>query len=125
MGTKTGKSSKKKNAERLAEATQKAADIIRAAEREAERIIQELRRLQKEKQAEVKEHELVEAKQRLAAALPKVEKRKKAKKAASRHVFQPGDEVKVTSLNQKGYLIEKRVGRRMASAARHLKTENS
>nr|WP_060788414.1 endonuclease MutS2 [Geobacillus zalihae] len=94
-------------AERLAEATQKAADIIRAAEREAERIIQELRRLQKEKQAEVKEHELVEAKKRLAAAMPKVEKRKKAKKAASRHVFQPGDEVKVTSLNQKGYLIEK------------------
>ncbi|OPX04856.1 endonuclease MutS2 [Geobacillus proteiniphilus] len=93
--------------ERLAEAAQKAADIIRTAEREAERIIQELRRLQKEKRAEVKEHELVEAKQRLAAAMPKVEKRKKAKKAASRHMFQPGDEVKVTSLNQKGYLIEK------------------
>jgi len=93
--------------ERLAEAAKQAADIIRAAEREAERIIQELRRLQKEKQAEVKEHELIATKQRLAAAMPKVEKRKKAKKAAARHVFQPGDEVKVASLNQKGYLIEK------------------
>ncbi|OQP06392.1 endonuclease MutS2 [Geobacillus sp. 46C-IIa] len=94
-------------AEQLAEAAQKAADIIRAAEREAERTIHELRRLQKEKQAEVKEHELIAAKQRLAAAMPTVEKRKKAKKAAARHAFQPGDEVKVTSLNQKGYLIEK------------------
>ncbi|MFC0297248.1 endonuclease MutS2 [Geobacillus jurassicus] len=90
--------------ERLAEAAQKAEDIIRAAEREAKRIIHELRRLQKEKQAEVKEHELIAAKQRLTAAMPKVEKRKKA---AARHAFQPGDEVKVTSLNQKGYLIEK------------------
>ena len=93
--------------ERLAEAAKQATDIIRAAEREAERVIHELRRLQKEKQAEVKEHELAEAKQRLAAAVPKVEKRKRAKKQAPRHVFQPGDEVKVTSLNQKGYLIEK------------------
>lgn len=93
--------------ERLAEAAKQATDIIRAAEREAERVIHELRRLQKEKQAEVKDHELLEAKQRLAAAVPKVEKRKKAKKQAPRHVFQPGDEVKVTSLNQKGYLIEK------------------
>ncbi|WP_412101686.1 endonuclease MutS2 [Geobacillus thermodenitrificans] len=96
-----------KKAEQLAEAAQKAADIIRAAEREAERIINELRRLQKEKQAEVKEHELIAAKQRLAAAVPVVEKRKKTKKATARHAFQPGDEVKVTSLNQKGYLLEK------------------
>ncbi|MED0662765.1 endonuclease MutS2 [Geobacillus thermodenitrificans] len=96
-----------KKAEQLAEAAQKATDIIRAAEREAERIINELRRLQKEKQAEVKEHELIAAKQRLAAAVPVVEKRKKTKKATARHAFQPGDEVKVTSLNQKGYLLEK------------------
>ncbi|WP_370454547.1 endonuclease MutS2 [Geobacillus sp. C56-T2] len=93
--------------ERLAEAAKQATDIIRAAEREAERIIHELRRLQKEKRAEVNEQELAAAKQRLAAAVPKVEKRKKAKKAVSRRVFQPGDEVRVTSLNQKGYLIEK------------------
>ncbi|MGG3922270.1 endonuclease MutS2, partial [Geobacillus thermodenitrificans] len=96
-----------KKAEQLAEAAQKATDIIRAAEREAERIINELRRLKKEKQAEVKEHELIAAKQRLAAAVPVVEKRKKTKKATARHAFQPGDEVKVTSLNQKGYLLEK------------------
>ncbi|QNU32182.1 endonuclease MutS2 [Geobacillus sp. 47C-IIb] len=96
-----------KKAEQLAEAAQKATDIIRAAEREAERIINELRRLQKEKQAEVKEHELIAAKQRLAAAVPVVEKRKKTKKATARHAFQSGDEVKVTSLNQKGYLLEK------------------
>jgi len=96
-----------KKAEQLAEAAQKATDIIRAAEREAERIINELRRLQKEKQAEVKEHELIAAKQRLAAAVPVVEKRKKTKNATARHAFQSGDEVKVTSLNQKGYLLEK------------------
>ncbi|MEB3750237.1 Endonuclease MutS2 [Geobacillus icigianus] len=93
--------------ERLAEAAKQATDIIRAAEREAERIIHELRRLQKEKRAEVNEQELAAAKQRLAAAVPKAKKRNTAKKAVSRHVFQPGDEVRVTSLNQKGYLIEK------------------
>jgi DNA mismatch repair protein MutS2 len=91
----------------IEEAKQKAADIIRASQQEAERIIQELRRMQKEKQAEIKEHELIEAKKRLAEAMPTLAKKKKERKKAARHIFQPGDEVKVTSLNQKGYLVEK------------------
>ncbi|BDG44574.1 endonuclease MutS2 [Saccharococcus caldoxylosilyticus] len=96
-----------KQDEIIDEAKRKAADIIRASQQEAERIIQELRRMQKEKQAEIKEHELIEAKKRLAEAMPTLAKKKKERKKEKRHVFQPGDEVKVTSLNQKGYLVEK------------------
>jgi DNA mismatch repair protein MutS2 len=97
-----------KRDELIEEAKRKAAEIVKASQQEAEKIISELRRMQKEKLAEIKEHELIEARKRLEEAAPKLDTKKKTKQTkASQHVFQPGDEVKVINLNQKGHLIEK------------------
>jgi DNA mismatch repair protein MutS2 len=97
-----------KRDELIEEAKRKAAEIVKVSQQEAEEIIRKLRQMQKEKLAEIKEHELIEAKKRLEEAAPKLDSKKKTKQTkASQHEFQPGDEVKVTNLNQKGHLIEK------------------
>jgi DNA mismatch repair protein MutS2 len=89
-------------------AAEKAADIIEKAKDEAEQIIRDLRKMRMEKHAEVKEHELIEAKKRLAEAAPQVSKtQNKIKPKNDKHAFAPGDEVKVLSFGQKGHLLEK------------------
>ncbi|MBT2688159.1 endonuclease MutS2 [Bacillus sp. ISL-47] len=89
-------------------AAEKAADIIEKAKAEAEQIIRDLRKMRMEKHAEVKEHELIEAKKRLAEAAPQIRKtQNKAKPKNDKHTFAPGDEVKVLSFGQKGHLLEK------------------
>lgn len=89
-------------------AAEKAADIIEKAKTEAEEIIRGLRKMRMEKHAEIKEHELIEAKKRLADAAPEVGKTKtKFKQKNDRHAFVPSDEVKVLSFGQKGQLLEK------------------
>ncbi len=89
-------------------AAEKAADIVEKAKAEAEQIIRDLRKMRMEKHAEVKEHELIEAKKRLAEAAPKAGKTSnKAKPKNNKHVFETGDEVKVLSFGQKGHLLEK------------------
>lgn len=89
-------------------AAAEAANIIGKAQDEAEEIIRDLRQMRIEKHAEVKEHELIEAKKRLSAAIPEAGKQHKNKpKTNHKHVFHPGDEVKVLSFGQKGQLIEK------------------
>ena len=60
-----------------------------------------------EKQADVKEHELIDAKKRLEEAAPELKKSPKMAVSSQKRAWQPGDEVKVTSFGQKGYLIEK------------------
>ncbi len=61
-----------------------------------------------ENSAEIKEHELIQAKKQLEEAAPKLNKTQQQRKANSnKHVLQPGDEVKVVSFDQKGHLIEK------------------
>ncbi len=61
-----------------------------------------------EKQADVKEHELIDAQKRLNEAAPKEKKTKNPSiKQSKKHMFKPGDEVKVLSFNQKGQLISK------------------
>jgi DNA mismatch repair protein MutS2 len=88
-------------------AQDKAADIVEKAKSEAEYIIRELRKLRLEKNAEVKEHELIEARKRLEDATPKVKKSSQRIQAKSKaHTFTPGDEVKVLTFDQKGTLIE-------------------
>ncbi|PAE21611.1 endonuclease MutS2 [Bacillus sp. 7504-2] len=88
-------------------AKEKAQEIIEKAKVESEEVIRSLRKMQIEKQAEVKEHELIEAKKRLEEAVPKTKQSKKAAvQKNSTHVFKPGDEVKVVSFDQKGNLIE-------------------
>ena len=92
----------------IEEAKRKANEIVKASQQEAEQIIRELRQMQLEKQAEIKEHELIEARKRLEEAAPKLENKKKIHQTkGTRHEFRPGDEVKVVNLNQKGHLIEK------------------
>lgn len=89
-------------------AEQEARAIVEKAKKEAEEIIRELRRMRIEKQAEVKEHELIEARRRLDEAAPEKRENNKGKKLkAQKHKFKPGDEVKVLSFDQKGHLVEK------------------
>lgn len=88
-------------------AQEKAADIVEKAKSEAEYIIRELRKLRLEKNAEVKEHELIEARKRLEEATPKVKKSsQRVQTKSTTHTFTPGDEVKVLTFDQKGTLIE-------------------
>jgi DNA mismatch repair protein MutS2 len=88
-------------------AQEKAADIVDKAKTEAEYIIRELRKLRLEKNAEVKEHELIEARKRLEEATPKVKKSSQRVQTKSKtHTFTSGDEVKVLTFDQKGTLIE-------------------
>ncbi|WP_449621202.1 endonuclease MutS2 [Robertmurraya sp. Marseille-Q9965] len=95
--------------ETLAEkAKEKAQLIIEKAKTEAEEIIRDLRKMQFEKHAEVKEHELIEAKRRLEEAVPKTKQSKKTAAIANqKHNFKPGDEVKVLSFGQTGQLIKR------------------
>ncbi|MDM5208714.1 endonuclease MutS2 [Cytobacillus kochii] len=88
-------------------AKEEAASIVEKAKEEAESIISELRQMRIEKHAEVKEHELIEARKRLSDAAPEIVKKQKKKSANQTHQFQPGDEVKVLSFGQKGQLLEK------------------
>ena len=90
-------------------AREKAKKIVEDARREAESVISELRAMRLNAGAQVKEHELIEAKKRLEGAAPAEPLHKKAKgKAKSlKHELQSGDEVKVISYGQKGTLIEK------------------
>ncbi|WP_141431975.1 endonuclease MutS2 [Bacillus sp. 03113] len=88
-------------------ASKEAAEIVEKAKREADEIIRELRQIQLEKKAEVKEHELIEARKRLNEAAPTMPTKKAVSDKKKHHVFNRGDEVKVLSFGQKGQLIEK------------------
>ncbi|NUH86121.1 endonuclease MutS2 [Bacillus firmus] len=89
-------------------AAEKAGDIVEKAKAEAEEIIRDLRKMRMEKHAEVKEHELIEAKKRLSDAAPQMSTAKnKLKPKNTKHAFEAGDEAKVLSFGQKGHLLEK------------------
>ncbi|WP_379965572.1 endonuclease MutS2 [Ectobacillus sp. sgz5001026] len=84
-----------------------AEEKVEAAKKEAETIIRELRLLRKEQLANVKEHELIDAKSRLDHAAPTLITKKKAeKKQGSKRVLRSGDEVKVLTFGQKGQLLD-------------------
>jgi DNA mismatch repair protein MutS2 len=87
-------------------ARREAKTIIKQAEHEADEIIKQLRQMQLQKSIEIKEHELIDAKKRLEEAIP-ASKQKFVTTKTPVHSFQPGDEVKVISFDQKGYIIEK------------------
>ena len=88
-------------------AAQKAADLVEQAKKEAEAIIADLRKMRLEKSADIKEHELIEARKRLEKAAPVVKKTSKQIVKKAPRTIQPGDEVKVISFGQKGHAIEK------------------
>lgn len=94
----------------LEEAEQQAAEKVKAAMKEAEDIIHELRTI-KEEHKSFKDHELINAKKRLESAMPVFEKSKKPEKPKTqKRDFKPGDEVKVLTFGQKGTLLEKTGG---------------
>lgn len=89
-------------------AADEARDIIEKAKREADGVIHDLRKMRHEKQAEIKEHELIDAQKKLSEAAPKEKKSQNpALRQTKKHVFTPGDEVKVLSFGQKGSLVKK------------------
>ncbi|MDP4163476.1 MAG: endonuclease MutS2 [Bacillota bacterium] len=89
-------------------AAAKAGAIVEQAKEEAEKIIHDLRRMRIEKQADVKEHELIEAKRLLEEAAPVLKKtQKQVEKKNQKHSYKPGDEVKVLTFGQKGMIIDK------------------
>lgn len=92
---------------RLEKAEKEAAAVLEKARKEAETIISDLRKLAMEEGASVKEHKLIEARRRLDEAEP-APRRKTAPKSAAKpkRTIQPGDEVAVHSLNQKGHVVE-------------------
>lgn len=89
-------------------AARKAEDMVEQSKAEAEKIIRDLRKLRIEKHAEVKEHELIDARKRMEKAVPQLEKSpKQQKKKDKKHRYMPGDEVKVLTFGQKGILVDK------------------
>lgn len=93
----------------LKKAREKAERALKDARQEAEEIIEDLRHYKKNGQ--VKEHQLIDAKTKLAHALDSLEQNNSAasqqpvQKAASG--FQPGDTVKIISFGQDGYIVNK------------------
>ncbi len=87
-------------------AKEKAKKIVEEARVESEAVISDLRAMRLNAGANVKEHELIEARKRLEGAAPEEKKKKLQAKAAPRPL-EAGDEVKVITYGQKGTLVEK------------------
>ena len=92
----------------LEKAAEQAGEILEEAKSEAEKVIRDLRKMRIEKHADIKEHELIDAKRRLEAATPEIKRSStQVKKKTKQHTLTPGDEVKVLTFGQKGTLLEK------------------
>ncbi|MHC5268186.1 endonuclease MutS2 [Enterococcus sp. LJL98] len=95
----------------LAKGRKEANALIEAAKEEAEKIIAEIRQMQRfGSQVPVKEHELIDAKSKLSQlSHPEdhLQKNKVLKKAKAAKKLKIGDEVMVTSFGQRGELLKK------------------
>ena len=92
----------------LEKAAEQAGEILEEAKSEAEKVIRDLRKMRIEKHADIKEHELIDAKRRLEAATPEIKKSSnQVKQKTKKHSLTPGDEVNVLTFGQKGTLLEK------------------
>ncbi|WP_339214410.1 endonuclease MutS2 [Ornithinibacillus sp. FSL M8-0202] len=88
-------------------AEEKAEKAIRKAREEAEIIVSEIRKMKTD--AQLKEHEWIEARKMLEEAQPKLSSKPDGKKESkpSNEVLSPGDEIKLLTLNQNGSVLEK------------------
>ena len=88
-------------------ARQDAKKIVDKARSEAEEIISDLRKLAQEEGASVKEHKLIAARKRLDEAEPEQSRKSAGQRSTkAKRSIEPGDEVMVYSLNQKGHVVE-------------------
>lgn len=85
-------------------ADDKAAEIVRKATREADSILTELREMRSQQETVIKEHQLIEMRKRLDAAVPSTRRDRRAarKQTAEMEQLAVGDEVLVHTVNQKG-----------------------
>ncbi len=93
----------------LERAAREAEEAVRKARQEADEIIAELRKLAMEEQASLKEHKLIAAKKRLEEAAPQFATSatgEGASRKPKRVKIEPGDEVLVRSVGQRGHVIE-------------------
>ncbi|PPA71586.1 endonuclease MutS2 [Jeotgalibacillus proteolyticus] len=90
-------------------ARQKANALVEQAKAEAEEVLSDLRKLRLEKNADVKEHELIDARKRLegAAPAPSAGKKKPSAKKDTQRKLESGDEVEVLTFGQRGVLLDK------------------
>ncbi|MCT4795670.1 endonuclease MutS2, partial [Exiguobacterium alkaliphilum] len=90
----------------FSEAEAKADKAVEQAKRQANEVIDRLKKLRE--QGIVKEHEIIAAKKELESAKPTLQDKKIQKvkqKAQQKRTFSKGEEVKVTTFNQKGYIV--------------------
>jgi DNA mismatch repair protein MutS2 len=89
------------------EAEARAEKAVEQAKRQANEVIDRLKKLRAE--GIVKEHEIIAAKKQLESAKPTLQEKKIQKvkqKAQQKRTFSKGEEVKVTTFNQKGYIVK-------------------
>ncbi|RYG74861.1 endonuclease MutS2 [Lentibacillus lipolyticus] len=87
---------------------EKAEKALQKAREEAEAIVDEIRNMKTD--AELKEHEWIEARKMLEEAQPNLSSKKSEsgkQQSGSNHELHPGDEVKLLSANQQGTILEK------------------
>ena len=97
-----------RRSELYGQAEEQAAKVIDKARAEAEEVMRDLRKMRFESGASVKEHELIEARRRLDAAVPNLDKGEtKLTGSQQKREFKLGDEVKVMTFNRNGHLVEK------------------
>ncbi|MBP2077394.1 endonuclease MutS2 [Oceanobacillus polygoni] len=105
---KEWKQLEQKKEELYKKAEEKAEKALTKARKEAERIVSEIRQMKSN--VSLKEHEWIEAKKMLEEAQPHLTKKQTKqpdKKAAEQKELQPGDEIKLLTVNQKGEVLEK------------------
>lgn len=94
----------------IEKAKKKANELVSEAQENAEKIIADIRKMQQQVgQGNVKEHQLIDAKTKLANLHQEeqLKKNKVLKKAKEQKTLKPGDEVLVTTYGQRGTLLRK------------------
>lgn len=96
-----------KREELFKKAEEKAEKAVTKAREEAEAIVDEIRKMKTN--VNIKEHEWIEAKKMLEDARPILASKQETKKMQPKESkeLQPGDEIKLLTVNQKGEVVEK------------------